>query len=65
MKKYYKSYTQDKGMDDIKVVQETLMKTQKELSVKSQEVDMLKLELQDREEEIKALKEDKARILSE
>ena len=41
MKKYYKSYTQDRGAEDINVVKEQLVNAQKELSVKNSEIDFL------------------------
>lgn len=65
-KKELEAYEKDKSsLDEAKIAQENLVKAQNELQKKNSEIEFLKQQLKKKEDENRALKEDKARILKE
>lgn len=65
-KKTLESYEQDKtAMDDAKTAMTSLLQAQHDLQARDTEIAQLKTQLRKKEEENRALKEDKARILKE
>lgn len=65
-KKELEAYEKDKTtLDDAKTAMTSLLQAQQDLHAKDAEIEYLKAQLKKKDEENKALKEDKARILKE